>query len=489
MRRLLTSLAIFGVGLLMPVTASADKQLDQQIAQQVSARISHQKQTGQLQGFQLDMQVDNGVVVLTGHVSTSEQRYQVLDIVRRIRGVLQVVNGIKVRSADELTESADAAQVPASIVPLDNEPLPIPASSPAMPQSVMARPVQPQPIAMASEQAQPIAQPIAQPMVRPVPSAAIAQNEAAPVAGDQRIADEITMKLKQQKQAGKLQGFGINMQVINGSVWMKGRVSSPEQLTLVLDIARRVEGVRQVVNELSIASAQASAEPPQVLASQGKSVLKNMFTPGASQAEAEQYDAAADGSNMGYGTGIVQATEQQPVPTPLVDQPPASQRRLGPPPAAGPPAFAQPPVGQPGAVPQMAQNTPSMLIPNYRQPSGQRPLAYGPSSAAGSSNNAIMQQVSQPMMGGYIPSHLPPNGIGVTPAQHDHPQLPAYAWPSYAPHPNYGAVNYPKQYSPTAWPYIGPFYPYPQVPLGWREVSLKWKDGWWMLDFHDRHLR
>ena len=66
------------------------------------------------------------------------------------------------------------------------------------------------------------------------------------------------------------------------------------------------------------------------------------------------------------------------------------------------------------------------------------------------------------------------------------PNLPGYAWPGYAAHPNYGAVTYPQQYSASAWPYIGPFYPYPQVPLGWRKVSLEWDDGWWMLDFHDK---
>ncbi|MEM7785853.1 MAG: BON domain-containing protein [Planctomycetota bacterium] len=66
------------------------------------------------------------------------------------------------------------------------------------------------------------------------------------------------------------------------------------------------------------------------------------------------------------------------------------------------------------------------------------------------------------------------------------PNLPGYAWPGYAAHPNYGALSYPQQYSASAWPYIGPFYPYPQVPLGWRKVSLEWDDGWWMLDFHDK---
>ena len=84
-----------------------------------------------------------------------------------------------------------------------------------------------------------------------------------------------------------------------------------------------------------------------------------------------------------------------------------------------------------------------------------------------------------------------PMGAGPVPAaagqavNYENPQMPGYAWPSYAAHPNYAAVTYPKQYSASAWPYIGPFYPYPQVPLGWRKVTLEWDDGWWMLDFKD----
>jgi hypothetical protein len=78
---------------------------------------------------------------------------------------------------------------------------------------------------------------------------------------------------------------------------------------------------------------------------------------------------------------------------------------------------------------------------------------------------------------------------GVAPARYDQPCLPNYAWPSYAAYPNYAAVTYPKQYSPTAWPYIGPFYPYPQVPMGWRKVTLQWDDGWWFLDFRDEPNR
>ncbi|MGD0899106.1 MAG: BON domain-containing protein [Thermoguttaceae bacterium] len=88
--------------------------------------------------------------------------------------------------------------------------------------------------------------------------------------------------------------------------------------------------------------------------------------------------------------------------------------------------------------------------------------------------------------GGPMPMYSPNVGGGPAPMRTDQPSLPAYAWPTYSAYPNYAAVTYPKQYSPTAWPYIGPFYPYPQVPLGWRKVSLQWDDGWWFLEFHDK---
>lgn len=88
--------------------------------------------------------------------------------------------------------------------------------------------------------------------------------------------------------------------------------------------------------------------------------------------------------------------------------------------------------------------------------------------------------------GGPMPTMVPGTGQGIAPAVYDQPHMPNYAWPSYAAYPNYAALTYPRQYSPTAWPFIGPFYPYPQVPLGWRKVTLEWDDGWWFLDFKDR---
>ena len=92
---------------------------------------------------------------------------------------------------------------------------------------------------------------------------------------------------------------------------------------------------------------------------------------------------------------------------------------------------------------------------------------------------------------GNAPNHIPAassnyNTSSIAPStNYNVASFPPYAWPSYASHPNYAQVTYPQQYSPRAWPFIGPFYPYPQVPLGWRKVTLEWDDGWWFLDFDD----
>ena len=113
-----------------------------------------------------------------------------------------------------------------------------------------------------------------------------------------------------------------------------------------------------------------------------------------------------------------------------------------------------------------------------------RPLA-----TPNGSEQVVGQPVRGPMPmatnGAPLPMYSPMSPAGTSPMRYDQPHLPNYAWPSYAAYPNYAAVTYPKQYSPTVWPYIGPFYPYPQVPLGWRKVSLEWSDGWWFLDFKD----
>lgn len=80
-----------------------------------------------------------------------------------------------------------------------------------------------------------------------------------------------------------------------------------------------------------------------------------------------------------------------------------------------------------------------------------------------------------------------PAGAGGTPAST--PRYPNYAWPSYAPYPNFSAVGYPTVYPWQAWPNIGPFYPYPEVPLDWRAVTAKYHDGLWHVKFRTNYTR
>lgn len=67
-------------------------------------------------------------------------------------------------------------------------------------------------------------------------------------------------------------------------------------------------------------------------------------------------------------------------------------------------------------------------------------------------------------------------------------RLPPYAWPTYAPYNNYSRVAYPLAYPYQSWPFIGPPYPFPKVPLGWRSVKLQWDDGhWWYSKTATKH--
>jgi hypothetical protein len=59
------------------------------------------------------------------------------------------------------------------------------------------------------------------------------------------------------------------------------------------------------------------------------------------------------------------------------------------------------------------------------------------------------------------------------------PRMPPYAWPTYAPYNNFSRVAYPLAYPYQSWPFIGPIYPFPKIPPGWRSVRLEWEDGYW----------
>ncbi len=281
------------------------------------------------------------------------------------------------------------------------------------------------------------------------------------LAGDQEIAQEIVNKLQEQRQTGTLNGFSIDLEVEDGVVWMSGRVASSDQQALALTVAQRTPGVTQVVNDLSIAA------PAATTASNGTGSSKGVIS-GMSSA----ISSAFFGKSEESGIQQVQAQEaitQQAAPN------------YGPTVGSGVAMRSPQQLQAPPSIPRMANNQGghgySGAYAGNRMPVGfsrATPVGYEQYEGGASYPN-------QP-----VPMYGPGSGMGVTPARYDHPYMPNYAWPSYAAYPNYAAVTYPKQYSPTAWPYIGPFYPYPQVPLGWRKVTLEWDDGWWMLDFKNR---
>lgn len=95
----------------------------------------------------------------------------------------------------------------------------------------------------------------------------------------------------------------------------------------------------------------------------------------------------------------------------------------------------------------------------------------------------VMSPAAGPAEPAPIMQGPPPSPYDLNP-----PKMPPYAWPSYAPYNNYSRVAYPTAYPYEAFPFVGPVYPFPKVPLGWRKVKLEWDDGhWWLSNVSSQH--
>jgi hypothetical protein len=87
-----------------------------------------------------------------------------------------------------------------------------------------------------------------------------------------------------------------------------------------------------------------------------------------------------------------------------------------------------------------------------------------------------------------LPMLPPPAGMHGPQFDPNPPKMPPYAWPTYAPYNNFSRVAYPEGYPYNAWPFIGPIYPFPKVPLGWRSVKLEFDEGyWWFSRVASKH--
>jgi Flp pilus assembly protein TadG len=298
--------------------------------------------------------------------------------------------------------------------------------------------------------------------------------------------------------------YKIGVKFQDGTAWLRGQVSSEEQMKTAIALVSKMQGITRVVNNLTINASDLATTPA---LHQPESVAKlptartesdaklqaaaNTFAPEqlprvGSMESPQSYGGSPSSSAQRLQNAIDAAAREQ-----QARQNPASSAAYvsnGAAAAARPvSASAEEPAPSPEPIPRRAVRPVPVA---YAPAEATMPQSAGVPSPMPMASGAPMPMASGapplPMAAAPIPAYAP-NGGSVAPARFDHPHLPNYAWPSYAAHPNYAAVTYPRQYSATAWPYIGPFYPYPQVPLGWRKVTLEWKDGWWFLDFKDRY--
>ena len=298
------------------------------------------------------------------------------------------------------------------------------------------------------------------------------------------LAKTVAVRLR---DSGSLDGYRVKVRAKHGTVWLEGQVSDAKNIAAAIGLAESTVGVERVVNRLTVAAA-ASARQSNLALPQRAWDFAGVRPPSPRQPQ-----PLAKASEADYGetrqTGWASDTDpgQASKPAGLIGD--VSQGLRMPARMAGlpRPIRASTPV-QPVGMRAMSQ--PEMM-------NGERVVPGSMQVYEGSARGMPTEALPAPSAAGQMPGMamgaprpMGAGGVGMPPVpmRGDGPNMPNYAWPSYASYPNYAALQYPTQYSPTAFPYIGPFYPYPQVPLGWRRVSLEWDDGWWYVDFDERHI-
>ncbi len=152
----------------------------------------------------------------------------------------------------------------------------------------------------------------------------------------------------------------------------------------------------------------------------------------------------------------------------------------------GEPVSQRGPIQQTSAAMPGGRYQPSMVRQaNYQSGQDGRGMIQQAQAGQGMPAAILAQTPTAPVA---MPAYGPPDAMGGH-TTFNQPNLPNNSWPTYAQYPNYSAVTYPSQYSASAWPYIGPFYPYPQVPLGWRKATLEWNEGNWNLNYSSKTNR
>ncbi len=271
--------------------------------------------------------------------------------------------------------------------------------------------------------------------------------------GNQAAAEKIAASL-----GDRFPGYDIAVSYQNGKVRLVGQVASPDMMHSALEHVQRIPGVpvSEIDNGLRVVSRNNLATPSGAV--KREVAVSPVAPPKAPEAGVVPVPAPAKAKRSIWSPQAKAQVAGAPMPIPAKQEPPkavvvqVSNREAMQQPMQAPAPMV---MGQPNAAPL-----------EYAHPQQMQPMQMGPPQGMPYQGEAYGPQ-------------------GPMPGQYNQPNLPDYAWPSYACYPNYAEVCYPKQYSPKAWPFIGPFYPYPQAPLGWRKVTMEHHDGWWWLDFDD----
>jgi len=353
---------------------------------------------------------------------------------------------------------------------------------------------------------------------------AAANTAASAPGGNQQVAEAIAGALRK----ANLNGYEIEIEYKNGVATLSGMIADVKQKAKATQVIRSVRGVKSVDNRLQLIEKPQFVKPnyanaapgfgqnPAAFAPAANTQLAGNFQPQTASANIQDNQkvaqsiaaAVSDAGLNGYDieirhqngttllTGSVTSEAEKLVATNVVrgvagvqrvdnrlevtDQaaPSAAAQQAGPQEQA---ALQQQAAFQQAALQQAAQRQIAQMAYNQGPdvPRVQQLAALPAAALAG----AAGFQGQPPMPPGAAPQAL--MGAAENPV-YNSPHLPDHAWPAYASYPNYAAVTYPKQYSASAWPYIGPFYPYPQIPLGWRKAQLEWDDGYWNLNFNPR---
>lgn len=398
-----------GIALAGPLSPWSSSKTEQTAApagsqnQKAAENVAAELRTAKLNGFDIEVHVQEGVCVLEGKIGDESQKQAATKAASKAAGVKKVDNRLVVAGKSSIQQvSGQAAQ-------------------------------------------------------GGVTSAAFfGAKKPAAGASDQQIAEKIAAAIGQSG----VRGHDIDVKCANGVAILSGKVSDPRQVAQLTQVVSKVPGVQQVDNRLTAPGMRPAATPNQVVAERIAGAL--------AQAGLASGDVEVRFNN-GVATlrGVVGSPQQAGMAEQVVMQVPGVQEinnelQIG--------------ARRPGAPIQQV---------SYQGPGGAPTGAGGPMGMGGPMGPGGGMGPSMAMAGGGggMPIH---GGAGASHMAYDNPYLPPHAWPSYAAYPNYAAVQYPTQYSASAWPYIGPFYPYPQVPLGWRKVQLEWDDGYWNLNFNSR---